>query len=245
MFEQDSANVIFSLSEGNRSSAEYILVDSKKYTVKIHDNCKYDFTMSQSFFKIIHGDHVTMLPCHTIDITSYIRCKLLCDHVQYFSGRLDGQPHSFQCSVTESSVTEYNDLDEEIPARVFSFDARSLYVDVVITVYKFSFLIVGLDLFLPSRALLRESINQELSILNGAFYFKWSFSKTKMRAEGDRVQVVHERYADFVVFNSLNNLNIIVAEIKTTLVIGVLLNIMYRCLGCGRKIKLLCLEFKV
>ncbi len=91
--EQDSANVIFSLSEDNWSSAEYMLVDCNKYEIDIYNNCKYKLKMSQYFFNIAHGDDVTMLPC-----------QRLCDHLEHFSGMLRGKPHSFQCSVAKPSI---------------------------------------------------------------------------------------------------------------------------------------------
>ena len=241
--KKDHSNILVAHVEGKYETLESVIVEEKRYFYFQHLNCKYELTLSHNTFEIETSTFTMKLPYEpTEDDARFDKAKFLYQQVMSFPHITDVNNHQIHCrTYRPARVAELESDGEDIhdPEVFPEFDDVQLPIVTLFFRQFFSaheaalkiglFNAVGKE-FLDSAweymDLCQSSLanSSKFKYLHntskgesqpGAMFVKWSFPPRDLRSGIDnRIIQTNERYADQVVYDKVNIINVNVSEVK-------------------------------
>ena len=237
------SNILVAEKEGMYDTVESVIIQGKKYTYNQYPNCKYDLTLCHKTLEIDTGTFKINIPCEppTEDDLRFDKAKFLYKQVKSFPQITDVNNHHLRCRPHRRARLRESDSDDE---HIIDHEVLPEFDDVQLAVVNVFFkrffaaheaaLKVGLFNAVGKEFLdsaweyldLCQSSSSKFKYLHntakgksepGAMFVKWSLPQREFRSSTDtdsRKVLTNERYADHIVYDKVDIINVCVLEVK-------------------------------
>ena len=234
-------NKVTAKHEGDWSTIESVTIGEEKYAYQEYVNCDYELDLILGMFTLTTGRPKFKIPCKLMDTNVFLKAKLLYSSVSDFPqvDDVDGllmTPYRPQRGPEPDSDGEERTDHERMPEfaeseiltvnlsykRLFFIYQNALRIGLYNCIGK-EFLRAACEYVgmchLESDKLSRFQFRYCTSTGEyqpGALSITWSIPSKDIRSSSERkiVDSVKDRYADFVAFDSVDGVHVIVAEVK-------------------------------
>lgn len=218
--KEDFSNTLFASTEMAWMTLEYVSIGSEQYRYQECHDCKYDLKLCNNSFVIMSKDLTVEVPSKSVEELLYIKAKFLYEQVEKIPQML-----SCDCDLSHSSQA-FTNAQLLLVKRLFKQFYNSYETAMIVGPYT----CIGKQFLDNAWAYASLCCDDDMTESNflflhntlkggpqpGAMYIRWCLPKKPLKSTRPAEQYikVNERYADNIVYDKINTVNVNVSEVK-------------------------------